>query len=58
MLLFVKTARATHLKNLTNETPCWFWKPEPDGKLGEGEAMSRSRFRQVSNTCLEPSGWD
>jgi len=58
MFLFVKIARATHLKNLTDETPCWSWKPEPDGKLGEDEAISRSRVRQVSNTCLEPSGWD
>ncbi|XP_073247070.1 uncharacterized protein [Porites lutea] len=47
------TARATHLKNLTNETPCWFWKPEPDGKLGEGEAMSRSRFRQALKKKLK-----
>lgn len=55
MFLFVKIARATHL---TDETPCWSWKPEPDGKLEEDEAISRTRFRQVSNTCLEPSGWD
>ena len=39
MFLFVKIARATLLKNLTDETPCWSWKPEPDGTLGEDEAI-------------------